>query len=103
MTGEEGEAEVAEEIDARLVEAHAIFGEIVRPDDGRITPCATGADVTLFQNRNIRDAVLRGQVIRRGKAVSAATNDDDIIRVRQALGPMEHPGLRIRLAEPKLQ
>src|SRR5207248_5539471 len=91
--------QVAEEVHAGLVELRAFGREVVGADDGSVAAGAAAADVAFFQDRDVGDAVVLGQVVRRRQAVPAAADDDDVVFTLEAIWGAEHPRLGILLAE----
>ena len=53
--------------------------KIVGTDDCRVTACVAAAQPTLFQDRNIFDAVVFAQIIGRGQTMPPRAYDDRII------------------------
>ena len=65
--------------EARLVERDCLRRVVVGPHDLRVAPRAAAADVARVEDRHVRDAVARRQVVRQGQAVDAAADDHDVI------------------------
>ena len=53
--------------------------EIVGADDRRVAPGIAAAEPALVENRDVAHAVLRGQVIGGGEAMTAGADDDRVI------------------------
>ena len=64
---------------ALLVEGDGLWRLVVRPDDRRVAPGTARADVRPFEHCYVADAVPSGQIVRDCQAVSAATDDDDVV------------------------
>src|SRR5580692_6421841 len=75
-----------------LVEPGAFVPQIVGADDRRIAPRVAEANRSLFQHRDIADAVLLGEVVGGREAMPAAADDHDTIaRLRRRLAPERLP------------
>ncbi|MCY1292612.1 hypothetical protein D9M70_418460 [compost metagenome] len=86
--------QVFPELQRMLVDVHALFIEIVGPDDRGVATGIAAADPTLFEHRDIGDAVLLGEVIGRTEAMATTADDDRIIlfaRLRRR--PLRRPPL----------
>ena len=83
------------ELHGPVVEADALGGQVVRPEDGRVPPRAAAADVPLVQHGDVGDPVVDGEVVGGREAVHAAADDDHVVGVPQRL---VRPGPRPRAA-----
>ena len=75
-----------------LVELRVGIEHIVRTNNGGITAGIATADISFFEYRNIGNAVQACQVISGCEAMSATTNDNDVVlflwlRVTPGPGP----------------
>ena len=52
---------------------------VVRPHDGGVAPDVAPAEIALLEHRHVCQTVLLGEVKRRGQAMAAAADDDDIV------------------------
>src|SRR5207253_5745942 len=66
------------ELDAFVVECHALRRAVVRANDGRVAATGPAAQVAFVENCDIGDATL-GQVIGDGETVHAGADDDDVV------------------------
>src|SRR5262249_38066797 len=73
----EGARQLLEQFEADLVEAGAFGREVVGADDGGVAPGAAAADVALFEDGDVADAVGRREVVRRRQPVPAAPDPYD--------------------------
>ena len=64
-----------------VVEADALGGQVVRPQDGRVAARAAAADVPRLQHGDVGDPVVDGQVVGGREAVHAAADDDHVVGV----------------------
>ena len=76
--------------DARVVEARALGGLVVRAQDRRVAARGARADVALLEHRDVPHAEL-AEVVRRRQAVRAAADDHDVVAVAQLAAPAPHP------------
>ena len=53
--------------------------QVIGPNDRGVAPDIAAAEIPLLHHRDIRDAVLPGQVIGGRQSVSAAADNDDVI------------------------
>ena len=83
--------ELLVELDALLVERGALGRAVVGADDRRVAAGATRADVALLEDRDVRDPVARGEVVRGREPVGAAADDDDVVAPLQLLRFREDP------------
>ena len=77
------------ELHALRVERGALRSAVVGPDDGRVAAGRAGADVALLDDRHVGDAVVLGEVVRRGEPVRAAADDDDVVVALELARPRE--------------
>jgi hypothetical protein len=63
----------------QFVEGDALIKHVIGSDNRRIAACIAAADPSFLENRYVGDAVDLGKIMRRGEAMSAAADDDDII------------------------
>ena len=68
------------ELQRMLVDRGALVPQVVGPDQGRVAGHVAAGQPPLLQHRDIGDAVVLGQVVRGGQAVTAAADDDNVIR-----------------------
>ena len=61
------------------IKANPRGGEVIGANDRCIACCVAAAQVGLLEHRNIRDAVILGEVIRGRHAVSPATDNHHVI------------------------
>ena len=66
-------------LNTAVIEAYALRRQIVGSDNRRVSTRAPGANVAFFQNRDIMDPMVAGQVIGTGEAMPPASDDDDVI------------------------
>src|SRR5262249_22764014 len=77
------------ELDALVVEGHALRGAVVAADDGRVAAAGAAAEVAPVQDGDVGDAAL-AEVVGDGQAVDAAADDDDVVgRLQVVAAP--HP------------
>ncbi len=81
--------ELLVELDALLVERGTLRGAVVRADDRRVAAGGARADVALLEDRDVGDAVVDREVVRRREAVRAAADDDDVVVLLQPPGALE--------------
>jgi hypothetical protein len=85
-----------------VVERDALVEEVVRADDRRVAAGVPAADPALLDDRDIRDAVLGREVVRRAEAVAAAADDDRVVGgLRLGLAPLLAPALVPAEAAPQ--
>ena len=72
-------AQPAPEIQRLGVELHTLRGEVVGPHDGGVASRVAAAEIALVEHGNVGDPVVRGQVVRRGKPVTAAADDHGVV------------------------
>ena len=61
------------------IERNALIAQVVGADGDRVAGNVAAAQPALFQHRHIGDAMLSGQVMRRGQPMPAGTDDQDFI------------------------
>jgi len=82
------------ELEGHLVERFVARQHVVGADDRGVAPDIAGADPALFQHRDVAQPEFLGEVVGCGEAMSAATDDDDIIfGLRLRLAPDRSPAL----------
>ncbi len=87
-------AQAFPQFEGMLVDVHALFIEIVGPNDGGIAAGIAAAEPALLDHRHIRDAVFLGKIIGSTEPMAATADDDDIIgRTRFGRGPLRLPSL----------
>ena len=62
-----------------LVERRVVLHHVIGAHDGGVATHVARADVALLKDGDVADAMVPGQVIRRGQAVPTATNDDNVV------------------------
>src|SRR5437016_4270272 len=62
-----------------LVEKRGFIPQIIGTDDGRIAGSITAAKIALLDDGDVADAMVLGQIVRRGEAVPACPDDDDVV------------------------
>ena len=93
-------AQAFPEFQCVIVNGGGFVTEIVRTHDRCIAPGVAAAKPAFLEHGDIRYPALRGQIIGRRQAVTAAAHDDDVIcgfRIRAApcLRPIAMPGQSI--------
>ena len=78
-----------------VVEFHTFGREVIRADDGGVTPGIAAADISLFQHRHVADAVVAGQIVRGRQSMTARADDDHVITRFQRVMAREHAGFRM--------
>ena len=71
--------EVPIELHAVVVEADRFRDAVVGADDGGVAPGVPGPDVVGLDDGHVGDAVPRRQVVRRGQAMAASTDDHHVV------------------------
>src|SRR5690242_20775640 len=75
-----------------LVDPRALVPQVVGADDRRVAPGIAKPNRAFFEDRDIADAVLSGEVIGGGKTMPAAADDHHLIaRPRRRLAPRRLP------------
>ena len=69
------------EIKRAVVERHAFWSQVVRTNDGGVTPRSAASEVCLVEHGHICDAVVGSQVVGGSESVYASTDNDDVIRL----------------------
>jgi hypothetical protein len=75
------------QLERMLVDARALVPQVVGPDQGGVAGHVAAGEPTAFQHRDVGDAMVPGQVVRRGQPVPPATDDEDVVgllRLRDA-------------------
>ena len=67
------------EVEAAVVERHAFRRQIVRAHDGGVPARPAAAEVLLVDDRNVGDAMVRCEVVRRGESVDTAADDHHVV------------------------
>ncbi len=85
-------AQLLPELHRMFIKMRALVIKIVGANNGRVAPGIATAEPSLFDNRDIGDAVFLGQIIGSAKAMPARTDDDDIIfGPGLGIGPLRLP------------
>ena len=75
-----------------LVEACAFGVQIVRAHDGRVAPGVAAPDPAGLEHGDVGDAMIPGQVVRRGQTVPATADDDHVVAwLRLGVAPRGSP------------
>src|SRR5665213_3832071 len=75
-----------------LVKPRALVPQIVGTDDRRVASGVAEADRAFFEDGDVADTVLLGEIIGRRQAVATAADDDDIVaRLWRRLAPQRRP------------
>ena len=83
------DGELLVELDALRVERGPLGGAVVRADDRRVAPGRSRPDVALLEDRDVGDAVVDREVVRRREAVRATAHDDDVVMLLQRPGSLQ--------------
>ena len=93
--------EVLPQLDRMIVERRAFVEQIVRADDGGVAAGVAAADPAFLEHRDVRQAVLLGQIVGGAQAMAAAADDDGIVaRLGLGLAPLRLPAAMTRQAAP---
>ena len=95
--------QILKQVDAGLIEAGALGREIIGADDRRVATGSTATQVAFFQDGDIGNAVVLGQVVGSRQAVPTAADDDRVVLALEPSRRAEHPGFGVFLGESKLQ
>ncbi len=95
--------QVLPQIQAGLVEAGAFGCEVIGANDGGIAARAAAANVALFEDGDVLDAMLGRQVIGRRQPMPTAADDHDVVLILEPLRRAEHARLGIILAKREFQ
>ena len=71
--------EVAPQLHRVIVERGALLEEVVGADDGGVAAGVAAADPAFFEHRDLAQAVLGGQIVRRSQPVAAAADDERVV------------------------
>ena len=77
---------IAPELDRLLVEGDAFRRQIVGADDRGVAGGVAAAEVAPIEHRDVGDAVVAREIVRRREAVTAAADDHDVVAPPE-LGP----------------
>ena len=75
-----------------LVDRRALVPQVVRADDRGVAGHVPAGQPAALEHRHVGDAVVLGQVVRRGQAVPAATDDDHVVRTLRFGRAPQHGG-----------
>ncbi len=85
-----------------LVDRDAFVEQVVRADDGRVAAGVAAADPALLDHRDVGEAVMGREVVRRAESVAPAADDDRVVRgLRLGLAPLLAPVAVLREAPPQ--
>src|SRR5262249_30377847 len=91
------------EVEAGLVEADPLGGEVVGADDGGVAAGAATADVALLEDGDAGEAMVGAEGVGRRQPVPPAADDDHVVLVAEPAGRAEHARLGVGLAQAELQ
>src|SRR5689334_10585714 len=104
---EQVEIELAREIHPQLqagvVELHALGREVVRTDDGGVARGVAATEIALFEHDDVADAMIPREVVRGREAMTTAADDHHVRRLLEPLGGAEHARLGVGSGKTELQ
>src|SRR5580698_7064795 len=75
-----------------LINRCALVPQVIRTNDCGVTPGVAATQPSLVQHANIADAVLGGEIVRRGQPMAAGADDHDIVSIARFRGtPLFRP------------
>ena len=85
-------AQALPQLEREVIEARRFVAQVVGAHDGGVAAGVAAAQISLFDDRDIGDAVLAGEIVGRCQAVSAAAHDHRVIvRLRGRVAPGPRP------------
>ena len=82
------------QVERTVIERHALWREIVRPDNGRIATGGAATEVGLIDDGDVGHSVVLREVVRRREAVHTTADDHRVVgRLQVKLTPDARPSL----------
>ena len=89
---------ILEEPKTLVVEPDTLRRQIVGAHNGGVAPRSAAAKIALFQDRNVGDLVVAGQVISSREAVASSSDDHHVVAGLQPIRRAKHPRFVVLLA-----
>ncbi len=84
--------EVLPQLHRMIVERRAFVEQVIRADDRGVAAGVAAADPALLEDRDIRQSVFLGQIVRSAETVTAAADDDGVVAcLGLGLAPLRLP------------
>ncbi len=90
---------VRKQVHALFVEGDTFRGQVIRPDDRRVSRRVAAREIALLEHGDVGDAVARRQIIGSCQPMSAAADDDHIVAGFECGLPSEVRFIRVSAVE----